>query len=60
MAVIQDCFNFELLFTPYEIRWGPRVVGSVLIGLAIRSQQTGMEDVINGPGRRQLEPIGYW
>ena len=52
MSMICDSFHFKLLFASYQVRWGPCVVGAVLIGFTIRSQQACMEDVMDGPGRR--------
>jgi hypothetical protein len=54
MSMIHDSFYFKLLFAFHQVRWGPRVVGAVLIGFMIRRQQTCMKDVMDGPGRWQL------
>ena len=60
MSMIHDGFYFELLFASHQVRWRPRVVGAILIGFTIRRQQTCMEDVVDGPGRRQFQPVGHW
>jgi hypothetical protein len=59
MSMIHDSFYFKLLLASHQVRWGPRVIGAVLIGFMIRRQQTCVEDVMDGPGRRQLWPIGH-
>jgi hypothetical protein len=60
VPVIHNGFYLEFFLASYQVRQWPRVIGSVLIGLAIRSQQTCVEDVMDGPGWWQLQPIGYW
>jgi hypothetical protein len=54
MPVIHNGFHFEFFLASYQVRQWPRVIGSVLIGLAIRSQQACVEDVMDGPGWWQL------
>jgi hypothetical protein len=51
MSMIHNSLYFELLFASHQVRWGPHVVGAVLIGFTIRRQQTCVEDVMDGPGR---------
>jgi hypothetical protein len=50
VPVVHNGFHFEFFFASYQVRRWSRVIGSVLIGLAIRSQQTCVEDVVDGPG----------
>jgi hypothetical protein len=59
VSVIHNGFYFEFLFASYQVRRWSRVTRSVLIGLAIGSQQTCMEDVMDGPGRWQFQSVGY-
>ena len=52
VAMIDDGLDFELLFPINDI-WGrSRKVVSVLVSFPERRQKTGVEDVMNGPGRR--------
>ena len=57
MTVVRNGLHLELLFSVDEVRGWPRVIGPVLIGLLIRGQQTCVEYVMDGPGRRKGEPI---
>jgi hypothetical protein len=54
VTVINDGFDFVLFGVFDKVRWWPRVVGSVLHGLAIRSQEGRMENVMDGPGGGEL------
>ena len=51
-------FDFELFFSVHEIRGRLRKTDPVLIGLLIGGQQGGVEHVMDGPGRWELESIG--
>ena len=57
ITVIRDGLHFELLFSINKVRGWPRVIGPVLIGFLIRSQQTCVKYVMDGPGRRESESI---
>ena len=54
MSMIHDGLYFKLLFASHQVRWRSRVIGAVLIGFTIRRQQACVEDIMDGPGRRQL------
>ena len=58
ITVTPDLFNFEFHFSFHDVRRGPREVDSMLDRFAIRGQQGRMEDVVDGPGRREGELIG--
>ena len=57
VTVINDGFNFVFFGVFDKVRRWPRVVGSVLCGFTIRGQEGCMEDVMNGPGCRELQLI---
>ena len=54
MAVINDGLHFVLFGVFDKVRWWPRVVGPVFYSFAIRGQQGRVEDVMYGPGCREL------
>ena len=54
VTVINDGLDFVFFGVFDKVRWWPRVVGSVLCGLAIRSQEGRMENVMDGPGGGEL------
>ena len=57
MTVIDDGLHLKLLFSTDDI-WGrPREVGAMGGCLAIRGQEGGMEDVMDGPGGGKLESV---
>ena len=58
ITVVRYRFDFEFFFSVHQIRGWPRVVGPVLTRFTIRSQQTRMEYVMDGPGRGKSEPVG--
>jgi hypothetical protein len=52
-----DSFYFELLFSvDYFGRWAAEV-GPVFFCFMIGGEKGGMKDVMDGPGRRELELI---
>ena len=52
VAMIDDGLDFEFLLSINDV-WGrSRKVVSVLVSFPERRQKTGVEDVMNGPGRR--------
>jgi hypothetical protein len=57
-AMSADGFDLKFLFSVYDIWWWSREVDAVLGRLAIRSQQTRMKDVMDGPGRGEFQSIG--
>ena len=57
MAVIHYRLHFKFLFSLDQVRGWPRVVGPVLARFLIRSQQTCVKYVMNGPGRGKSEFI---
>ena len=56
----QNVFHFEFFFSIHQLRGWSKVIGSLLFGLSIRGQQRGVEDVMDGPGRRELEFVRHW
>ena len=54
VTVICNFFDFELFEVVHEVRGRSCKVVPMLRSLAIRSQQGGMEDVMNGPGWRKF------
>jgi hypothetical protein len=57
VMVINDGLDFVLFDVFDKVRWWPHVVGSVLCGFAIRSQEGRMENVMDGPGYGELQLI---
>ena len=57
VMVINDGLDLVFFSVFDKVRWWPRVVGPVFYGLAIRGQQGCMKDVMNGPGRGELQLI---
>jgi hypothetical protein len=55
ISVIDNILDLVLLFSRDKVRQWPRVVWSVCRGFAIRGQQGGMEDIMDGPGHGELE-----
>jgi hypothetical protein len=53
-----DGFNLEFFFSVHDVWWWSREVDAILGRLAIRGQQTRMKDVMNSPGRGELQSIG--
>jgi hypothetical protein len=60
MTMVLDGLDLELFFTVDYLWWGFRKVDPMLLGFTIRSQQTGVEYVMDSPGRRKLELISDW
>jgi hypothetical protein len=56
-AMSADGLDFEFFFSVYDIWWWSREVDAILGRLAIKSQQTCVEDVMNGPGRGKFQSI---
>ena len=59
-AMVSNSLDFVLLFSIHYLRRGFRKVDPMFLRFTIRRQQAGMEDVMDGPGRRKLELIGHW
>ena len=59
-AMVSNGLDFILLFPIHYLRGRFRKVCSMFFCFAIRRQQAGMEDVMDGPGRRKLELISHW
>ena len=57
MMVINDGLNLVFLSVFDKVRRQPRVVSSVLYSFAIRGQKGCVEDVMNGPGHRELQLV---
>ena len=50
VAMIDDGLDLEFFFSINDV-WGrPREVVPILVSFSKRRQETGMEDVMNGPG----------
>ena len=52
IAMVDDGLDLVLLFSINDVRGRTREVISILISFPERRQETGVEDVMNGPGRR--------
>ena len=59
-AMVSNGLDFILLFSIHYLRGRFRKVDPMFFCFTIRRQQAGMEDVMDGPGRRKLELIGHW
>ena len=57
VTVINDGLDFVFFGVFDKVRGWPRVVGPVFGGFAIRGQEGCMEDVMDGPGYRELQLI---
>ena len=57
MTVINDGLDFVLFGVFDKVRGWSRVVGPMFRGFTIRGQEGCMEDVMNGPGCRELQLI---
>jgi hypothetical protein len=53
-----DGLDLKFFFSIHDVWWWSREVDAILGRLAIRSQQTRVKDVMNGPGWRKLQSIG--
>jgi hypothetical protein len=58
-AMICDGLDLKFFFSINDIRWWAQVVVSILPSFAIRSQQSSMEDIMDGPGWGQCELIRH-
>ena len=59
-AMVSNGLDFILLFSIHYLRGRFRKIDPMLLCFAIRSQETSMEDVMDGPGWRKLELISHW
>ena len=57
MTVINDGLDLVFFGVFDKVRGWPRVVGPVFCGFPIRGQEGCVEDVMNGPGRGELQLI---
>ena len=57
VTVINDGLDFILFGVFDKVRWWPRVVGPMFRGFTIRSQEGRVKDVMDGPGRGELQLI---
>ena len=57
MTVINDGLDFVFFGVFDKVRRWPRVVGPVFCGFTIRGQEGRVEDVMDGPGRGELQLI---
>jgi hypothetical protein len=60
ISVINDVLDLIFLLSSNKVRRWPRVIWSMCRGFAIRGQQGGMEDVMDGPGHGELEFVHDW
>ena len=58
--VIDDCFDFELLFTSYQVRWRSGVIRSVSCGFSIGSKKGSVKDIVDLPGGREFQFERDW
>ena len=59
-AMVSNGLDFVLLFSIHYLGGRFRKVGPMFLRFAIRRQQAGVEDVMDGPGRGELELISHW
>ena len=59
-AMVSNGLDFILLFSIHYLRGRFRKVDPMFFCFAIRRQQASMEDVMDGPGRGELELISNW
>jgi hypothetical protein len=57
-AMPHDFLHFVFCLSTNQIWWWSLEIRTVNFGLMIRSQQGGVEDVMDGPGCWQLQSIG--
>ena len=57
VTVINDGLDFIFFGVFDKVRRWSRVVGPMFRGFAIRGQEGGVEDVMNGPGCRELQLV---
>jgi hypothetical protein len=58
-AVINDGLDLVLVFALDQFGWWLDVIGAMLRRFAIRREETGVEQVVDFPGVRQLELIRH-
>ena len=54
VTVINNGFDFVFFSIIDKVRRWPCVVGPMFCGFTIRGQEGCMEDIVNGPGYREL------
>ena len=59
-AMVSNGLDFVLLFSIYYVRGRFRKIDPMLLRFAIRCQQAGVKDIMDGPGRRELKLISNW
>ena len=59
VSMPQNVFHFKFFFSVHQFRGWSKVIGSLLLGHLIRGQQRGVEDVMDGLGRGELEFVRY-
>jgi hypothetical protein len=60
ISVINNVLDLVFLLSGDKVRRWPHVIWSMHRGFAIRGQQGGMEDVMDGPGHGELEFVHDW
>jgi hypothetical protein len=58
-AVSDDGLDFKFFFSINDFWERARIVIPILLRFLIRSQESSMEDVMDGPGRRQCKLIRH-
>ena len=58
--MVRNGLDLVFLFAVHDVRCWSGEVDSVLGRLMIRGQQTSVEDVMNGPGRGELQAVSDW
>jgi len=58
--MIDDRIYFIDFFFVVKFRWQFREVRSIYIVFFIRLKEGGMEDIMDFPRGRELEPISHW
>ena len=56
-AFLEDLLNFPFRLALHEVRWWLLEVSSMLWGLLVREEETGMEGIVNAPLGRQFKAI---
>ena len=59
-TMVSNGLGLIFLFSIHYLRGRFRKVDPMFFGFTIRRQQASMEDVMDGPGRRELELISHW
>jgi hypothetical protein len=59
-AVSGDGLDLEFFFSINDLWKRARIVIPILLSLLIWGQESGVEDVMDGPGGRQCELIRHW